>query len=55
LSALFIFVLVGLLVFSTSCQFLEFWFQGTDSESNPVVRVFIYLTDEQLVLQEVHI
>jgi len=37
-SALFVLLLVGLLIFSASCQFLEFWFQGTDCESNAVVK-----------------
>jgi len=31
--------------FSASCQFLEFWFQGNDSETKAVVHVFICHTD----------
>jgi len=46
MSALFIFLLLGLLIFSASCQFLEFCFQGADSELNAVVKVFICHTDE---------
>jgi len=45
LSALFIFLLVGITVFRTSCKFLGFWFQGTASESIAVVKVFIYYAD----------
>jgi len=41
LSALFIFLLVAVMVFSTSCQFLQFWFQSNDSETKAVVNVFI--------------
>jgi len=33
LSALFIVLPVGEMVFSTSCQFLEFWIQGNDSKT----------------------
>ena len=43
------------MAFSTSCQFLEFWFQGNDSETKAVVDVFICHADAQTVVYEVHI
>jgi len=37
--------LVGEMAFSTSCKFLEFWFQGSDSKSKTVVKVFVCHTE----------
>jgi len=46
---------VGELAFFTSCQFLQFWFQGNDSETKAMVNVLICHAHAQLVLYEVHI
>ena len=38
------------MVFSTYCQFLEFWIQDNDSETKAVVKVFFCERDAQLIL-----
>jgi len=43
------------MVFSTSCQFLEFCFQGNDKDTKTVVNVLICHVHGQLVLCEVDI
>jgi len=54
LSALFIFLLVAVMAFSTFCQFLQFWFQSNDSETKAIVNVFICHAHAHRVLYEVH-
>jgi len=53
LSALFNLVLVGEMAFS--CQFLEFWIQGSDSKSKAVVKTFVCHRVTELDLYQVYI
>jgi len=45
---------MGEMAFFISCQFLQFWFQGNDSETKAVVIVSIRYAHAQLALYEVH-